>query len=305
MRIAWNTRRTLRSASSARARAGSARRTASASARVVASVLATGLERAGDAARVRLVGVLARAPATSSRTEARASHCGGREPVPGVHAHVERPVLLEREAARGVVDLHRRDAEVGEDEVGALGPADLGEQPRASAAKFVRRTTRALSSCPSARRRASLRGSSSGSTSSASSRPPGARRSSSRSACPPQPERAVDAALARPRREHLEHLLDQDRHVLPRRRLPAPAHVRDELGVSLGRVLLVLLLEAPRVRAAVARRRRRRRGLGCRLGHGSADHDRRPPAREPTLDAEGGPVRPDGTRGLLALYGAT
>jgi hypothetical protein len=81
-------------------------------------------------------------------------------------------------------------------------------------------------------------------------------------------ERTVDAALPRTRREYRQQLLGQDRHVLSRRSLAPAAHVRDELGVLLGRVLLVLLLEPPRVRAAVAWPAAVRRGdVGGGLGH--------------------------------------
>ena len=42
-----------------------------------------------------------------------------REPAARVHAHVERRVVTEAEAARGVVELRRGDAEVEQDAVGA------------------------------------------------------------------------------------------------------------------------------------------------------------------------------------------
>ena len=55
----------------------------------------------------------ARARATRSRSRARSSSCDR------VHAHVERRVDRVREAALGPVELHRRDAEVEQDRVGA------------------------------------------------------------------------------------------------------------------------------------------------------------------------------------------
>ena len=65
---------------------------------------------------VRLVGVLAQ-----KRREAlpgdSGEEVGGGEASRRVHPHVERAVRLERESARRVVELHRGDAEVGEDEV--------------------------------------------------------------------------------------------------------------------------------------------------------------------------------------------
>ena len=52
---------------------------------------------------------------------------GGGDALVGVHAHVQGAFLFEAEAAGRVVDLHGGDAEVGEDEIGAVGPADLAE----------------------------------------------------------------------------------------------------------------------------------------------------------------------------------
>ena len=48
------------------------------------------------------------------------------------------------------------------------------------------------------------------------------------------PERRVHSAFARLRRERRQHFLDQDRHVLPRRRPPALAQPARELGVLSG-----------------------------------------------------------------------
>ena len=44
------------------------------------------------------------------------------------HAHVERAVVLEREAALGLVDLHRADADIERDRVD-LADAALGQRP--------------------------------------------------------------------------------------------------------------------------------------------------------------------------------
>ena len=52
---------------------------------------------------------------------------GGGETALGVHAEVEGAIDFEREPAGGVIDLHRGDAEIGEDEIGALG-GGFGEE---------------------------------------------------------------------------------------------------------------------------------------------------------------------------------
>ena len=59
---------------------------------------------------------------------------GGAPPVP-LHAHVERPVAAEREAALGLVELHRRHADVENDAVDALEAGSRGDRvERAEAA---------------------------------------------------------------------------------------------------------------------------------------------------------------------------
>ena len=48
----------------------------------------------------------------------------GRARAVTTHAHVERPIEAKRKAARGIVDLHRRDAEVEHDAVDRAAAAD-------------------------------------------------------------------------------------------------------------------------------------------------------------------------------------
>ena len=52
------------------------------------------------------------------------------------HAHVERPVGPEGEAARRVVDLHRRDADVEDDAVDALAAMLAGDAVEIGEAAF-------------------------------------------------------------------------------------------------------------------------------------------------------------------------
>ena len=56
----------------------------------------------------------------SSASEARVDEVGGAVAV-ALHAHVERPVVAEGEAALGLVELHRGDADVEHDAVDAVG----------------------------------------------------------------------------------------------------------------------------------------------------------------------------------------
>ena len=63
------------------------------------------------------------------RSSARARNSAALSPRVGVHAHVERAVEAEAEAALGVVDLRRRDAEVEQHAVD-LRDAERGERRR-------------------------------------------------------------------------------------------------------------------------------------------------------------------------------
>ena len=67
----------------------------------------------------------------------------GRQATLRIHSQVQRDVVLPREAARRVVELHGRDAEVGEDQVGAvrapsLLPRGASAGPRSCASRSAR-----------------------------------------------------------------------------------------------------------------------------------------------------------------------
>ena len=108
-------------------------------------------DRARDLPRVALLAVAAEdrhelALAASSLTMSRAR----RASCVGVHAHVERRVDRVREAALGPVELHRRDAEVEQDRVGAhavrrRAAAGRRRSRRAGAAPARRRASRSRS----------------------------------------------------------------------------------------------------------------------------------------------------------------
>ena len=68
-----------------------------------------------------------------SRSDGLRHHVGGARAV-AAHAHVERAVEAEREAALGLVELHRRDAEIEHDAVDRV-VAEFSRRPRSSAEK--------------------------------------------------------------------------------------------------------------------------------------------------------------------------
>ena len=115
MRNAWNVRRIAFSASAAPA----AFRTIRASAWVVS--IGCAFSARAILRERRLVGVLfqelRQLVFAETGQEQRRRLSASR-----IHAHVERPRRLVGEAARRVVELHRRDAEIGEDDVGAGEP---------------------------------------------------------------------------------------------------------------------------------------------------------------------------------------
>ena len=76
-------------------------------------------DRRGDLVGFRLVAQLAEGCGQVVRGQ-RVEQFGGGPAASGVHAHVERAVAREREPALGVVDLHARHAQVGEQAVAAV-----------------------------------------------------------------------------------------------------------------------------------------------------------------------------------------
>ncbi len=176
----------------------------------------------------------------------------GGETAPRVHAHVERAIDLEREAARRIIDLHRGHAEIGEEEVDAVVPAN-GADCGAHAGK-IRATDEERRITEAEPAQARLRLGQLDWVGIESEEPPAWRELLEKPLRVPAPtEGRVHAALTRLQGQRRQHFLDQDRYVLPRRCLPARAQVRDHLGVLVGRELLVLLTEVPRMRTAVAR----------------------------------------------------
>src|ERR1035437_2089614 len=126
MRSAWNTRRRQRSRSS-RVRRGKAARTAAARALVLSKrrpARASASRRAfGSSAFSASREARASGGILSSRAEAGLAGLGG-------HAHAQRPFVFHRKPPRRVVELHRGDAKVDDNEIDArqFRPGeDLGE----------------------------------------------------------------------------------------------------------------------------------------------------------------------------------
>ena len=135
-----------------------------------------GNDRRGQFLRERLVGILDQQLRQLRRSDPGEQFSRGRT-AGRVHPHVQRAGRLEAEPARGVVDLHRRDPQVGEQHIDAARRSDCRNVARA--AKFVRRTTSDSGGMPQLPQSRSVRGSSIGSASSPSSRPPGCTAASS------------------------------------------------------------------------------------------------------------------------------
>ena len=87
--------------------------------RVMGSTARRADDQAGDLLMVRLVGQFPqRLGQFLFRETVEQVGAGLLEPV--VHPHVERPFMLVADAALGIVDLHARNAQVGEDDVEAV-----------------------------------------------------------------------------------------------------------------------------------------------------------------------------------------
>ncbi len=82
---------------------------------------------------MRFVGVF-RQKSTQSFLRLSGEHFGGAKAALGVHPHIERPLGFETEASIGIIDLHGRDAEIGEEQIGTLGR--LGCDERGNAGKI-------------------------------------------------------------------------------------------------------------------------------------------------------------------------
>ncbi len=206
----------------------------------------------------------------------------------GVHPQVERDVVLPREAALRVVELHGGDAEVGEDDVRAALEAFRVEElseARVVAPHRLHGARRAEVRRESLEPRRGLRqldGVDVHREEPAARQDPlqDLRRVASVA------ERGVYGDVARLGRERLEHLGDEDGHVAPRGRLARGEDFRAGPGEAVGVVLLVLLPEAARVRSGIARApltrglrsavRHRGRSSGLPTASGSATPSQRP-----------------------------
>ena len=205
------------------------------------------------------IGVLGEKPSQARFAQFRQQ--SGRGPAScRVHPHVEGAVDLEAEAARGVVDLHGGKTEIREQQVrpfGCLG----GEEPRqrreihaSQDDRFGRKTEAAESGLgPGQLDRIGIH----------ADQPPawldGGEQGAGMTAVS---QRAIDGDISRPGREHAEDLGHHDRPVRSGRRLAAGDHLRHFVGIAVGLVLLVFLVEMPRILAAITRPTPRLLGVG-------------------------------------------
>ena len=209
----------------------------------------------------------------------------------GIHAQVERDVVLPREAARGIVELHGGDAEIREENVGAgrafvlekppesgviapHGPEGAGRAELPREGLEARRSLRQLDGVDVEGEKAAA----------------GEHASQELLRVAPHPSVASTAKspgrgarASRPRRRARARGCRRESF---RRRSP----FRALLGKALGLALLVLLLEPPRVRPAVTRAPLSRRPRGAFRHRGSARglptaSGSVTPSQEPTVGA--------------------
>ena len=204
-------------------------------------------EGAGEERGVGLVGVFGEKLRELRLGERREQRGGGLAAL-GVHPQVERAVLLEGETARGIIDLHRGDAEVGEDGVRAADRREhLGEACEVLAMHDERSTGEAECTQP----RFAFR-EFDGIDIEADEPSARLHRAQQLARMTAVAERAIHDDLAGLRREHFEDLAHHDRAMRARGRLAAGEDLGHVLGVTRGIVLLVFLVELPRVLSAVA-----------------------------------------------------
>ena len=190
-----------------------------------------------------------------------ASSCDAGSPRVGVHPHVERARLLVGEPAVRIVELHRRDAEVRENDVRSGEPfvRQHLRQPREIAPvrdERVRAEPRRAQPFVRARQLDRI-------DVEANQPSAGLNAFEDRAGVAAEPERAVDRHVAGPGRQRVQHLRDHDRAVHPRRRL---AGLDDLLNVGLVPLrvqLFVLLVKLARVLAGISNA-----PFGLRFRHG-------------------------------------
>ena len=207
-----------------------------------------GEERAGEQCGVGLVGVFGE-KLRELRLGERGEQCGCGLAALGVHAEVERAVLFEGETARGVVDLHRGDAEVGEDRVRA---ADGRQHLREAGEVRAMHGQRFIGEAERPQPRFAFR-EFDGIDIEPDEPSAGLHGAEQLARMAAVAERAIHDDFAGLRRERFHDLAHHDRAVRAGRRLAAREHPRHVFGVARGIVLLVFFAELPRVPAAVAR----------------------------------------------------
>lgn len=223
-------------------------------------------EFAREEFRVRLVGVFREGGGEFFRGDAgEPVGRGGR--TRGVEAKIERAVGFEGEATRRVVDLHRGNAEVGEDRVDAFAEAVLGEHFGQAGEIGAHGREHVFAPAGGAeagggfgqldridveRDHASARGDAGEEFARVTT----------------ETERAIHGDMAGREGEDLEDFRDHDRAVGAGGGFAGSEDLSDVAGVTLGVVLLVFFLEAARIFSRVTRAAFVRRGGGGRRGRG-------------------------------------
>ena len=183
----------------------------------------------------------------------RASSCDAGSPRDGIHAHVERAGALVAEAARRVVDLHRRHAEIGEHRCRAgVSPSAREHLRQAREVPLTRDERRPARS----RRRAAAPRSAavrSDRRRGRSARPPGRTRSRIARAWPPPPSVQSTAISPGARPQASQHFVHHDRPMHARGRLARREDFLHVCGVSLRVQLFVFLVEPAGVLAGISR----------------------------------------------------
>ena len=168
-----------------------------------------------------------------------------------VHAHVERALELDREAAVRIVDLHRGHAEISEDQVdsGKLFKAENFRQPGKIAAM----------------RHENFRAESTGAQSrlgfwefdginvQPDETSAGLQFGKKFASVTAVTQGAIHGRFARLRKQRLENLRDHNGPVRARGCFAGSEHFGDGVGVTLGVAFLVFLLESPRIFSGVTR----------------------------------------------------
>jgi hypothetical protein len=162
------------------------------------------------------------------------------------------PSCLKLKPRAGIVELHRGAAEISQQHVHAIAPAQFSERTGQSGEVHAfhdeRRLLAAAGTQPCLgahdldgvliereQRSAWLHG------------------FQQRTGVAAVAERAIHSAFARLRGEDFHDLLQEDRHMLPGGRFTGRTHLRNGLGVALGVQLLVFVLKTTRILARVTR----------------------------------------------------